>query len=225
MKTFWSIILSLLVSSMCFGQVDDATCQSPVPSREELFGMVEPKAPEWHKENGFWLHSEVYDDFKRMQKAAYKDSVNLYIVSAFRSFDRQKTIWERKWNSAERSHMEPVERARHILRYSSMPTTSRHHWGTDVDLNSVEFKYFFTKEGNRVLQWLYDHAAEYNFFRPYTEGRPKGYMPEPWHWSHRTSERFLETYLQTVSDTDIKGFEGADTADTLNIIEYWVKLD
>ena len=215
MKSLLTILLFSFVSFSSIGQ-----------TREELFGQQAPKGNQWVTRNGYTLLKEVYDDFERMQKAAAKDSINLFIVSAYRSFERQKTIWERKWNSAERSRMSPIERARDILKYSSMPATSRHHWGTDMDLNSVEPQYFQKGEGKRILAWLEEHAAEYNFFRPYTEGRTKGYASEPWHWSHRpTAERYLSIYLDNIKNSDITGFKGCETADSLKIIENWVKLD
>ena len=34
--------------------------------------------------------------------------------------------------------MAPFERALDLLRYSSMPGSSRHHWGTDVDVHSLD---------------------------------------------------------------------------------------
>ncbi len=210
-----TLLLTLLTTTAAAGQ-----------TRDELLGKVTPTRPEWSYSDGHWLRTAAYDDFRRMQEAARADSVELVIVSAFRSFDRQRIIWERKWNAPERSHMTPVERARHILRYSSMPSTSRHHWGTDIDLNSVENAYFRTERGKRMLQWLETHAAEYNFFRPYTDGRTKGYASEPWHWSHKpTAEKMLDVYLETISEAEIKDFEGADTADSLDVIENWVKLD
>ena len=79
---------------------------------------------------------------------------------------------------------EPVERARMILTYSSMPGTSRHHWGTDMDLNKDNNGYFATGEGLKVYEWLQAHAHEYGFCQPYTPkgpNRPEGYNEEKWH--------------------------------------------
>ncbi|NJK84501.1 MAG: M15 family metallopeptidase [Saprospiraceae bacterium] len=45
----------------------------------------------------------------------------------------------------------PQERALKILKYSSMPGTSRHHWGTDIDLNSFSNSYFEQGEGKKYM--------------------------------------------------------------------------
>ena len=46
----------------------------------------------------FYLRKETYEAYKKMFAAALKDSVKLIIISAERSFEDQKTIWENKWN-------------------------------------------------------------------------------------------------------------------------------
>jgi len=45
-----------------------------------------------------YLRKETFKAFQKMQKAAKKDGVTLFIVSATRNFDAQRKIWEDKWN-------------------------------------------------------------------------------------------------------------------------------
>ena len=35
-----------------------------------------------------------------------------------------------------------------------MPATSRHHWGTDLDINSVDPKYWEEEPGKSEFEWL-----------------------------------------------------------------------
>jgi D-alanyl-D-alanine carboxypeptidase len=93
---------------------------------------------------GAYLRKETYEAFIKMSDAAHKEGVELTIISATRNFESQKRIWENKWNGkvqVEGKDLTTVtdlkERARLILLYSSMPSTSRHHWGTDMDLNAL----------------------------------------------------------------------------------------
>jgi zinc D-Ala-D-Ala carboxypeptidase len=177
---------------------------------------------------GAYLHKETYEAFVRMREAAEKDGVSLVIISATRNFDSQKRIWENKWEGrtlVEGKNLTTVknlnERARLILLYSSMPSTSRHHWGTDMDLNSLENSFFESGEGLRIYQWLSKHAHEYGFCQPYTSkttGRT-GYEEEKWHWSYLPlSGVFLEQYKQQVSYSDIKGFKGSEVAKSMQVI-------
>ena len=173
---------------------------------------------------GAYLRKETYEAFIRMAEAAKADSVNLIIISATRNYFQQKAIWERKW-MAEASIKNEADRAKKILLFSSMPGTSRHHWGTDMDLNDLNNEYFDSGEGLKIYEWLNAHAHEYGFCQPYTSkvnGRT-GYEEERWHWSYTPlSIPFLEAYKSTIKLTDIKDFLGSDTATKLDVIVNYV---
>ena len=181
---------------------------------------------------GSYLHKETYEAFIRMSAAANKEGVNLVIISATRNFDSQKRIWENKWEGrtlVEGKNLTTVtdkkERARLILLYSSMPSTSRHHWGTDMDLNSLENSFFESGEGLKIYQWLITHASEFGFCQPYTSksGGRTGYEEEKWHWSYLPlSGVFLEQYKKQVSYSDIKGFKGSEIAKSMQVIARYV---
>jgi LAS superfamily LD-carboxypeptidase LdcB len=148
----------------------------------------------------------------------------LKIISGTRNFERQKEIWEGKWARFAKDAPAPKDRALKILEYSSMPGSSRHHWGTDIDLNDLNNS-SFEKGGKheKVYQWLAEHAHEYGFCQPYTAGRPSGYREEKWHWSYTPlSKILLEQYKNNLSDADIKGFKGAETATEIGIVKNYV---
>lgn len=181
---------------------------------------------------GAYLRKETYEAFIKMSEAARKDGVKLVIISATRNFEAQKRIWENKWNGkvpVEGKDLttvkDPNERARLILLYSSMPATSRHHWGTDMDLNSLENSFFESGDGLKTYQWLTAHAAEYGFCQPYTSktnGRT-GYEEEKWHWSYLPlSGELLKLYKTKIKYTDIKGFTGSEVAKSLQVITHYV---
>lgn len=172
-----------------------------------------------------YLRKETYEAFVRMAGAAARDGIILVIISATRNFETQKGIWERKWKQESAINDEP-DRARKILLYSSMPGTSRHHWGTDVDLNNLNNEYFESGEGLKIYQWLTAHAHEYGFCQPYTakdQGRT-GYEEEKWHWSYTPlANDFLKRYTYTVSLSDITDFLGANTAASIDVIKNYVE--
>lgn len=168
-----------------------------------------------------YVQSEVLEAFKRMCSAARKDGIKLFIVSATRNFYRQAEIWDGKW---DRNAGIRTTRAATILQYSSMPGTSRHHWGTDIDLCSTENEDWETPELQKTLAWLQSHAVEYGFFMPYTDdpNRP-GYKYEPWHWSYfPISDIYTETYKNAITNHDLYGFRGYTAARQLNVIRNYV---
>ena len=202
------------------------------PATHPLFSKLEDTHARGSAKDGY-LRTETYEAFKKMSAAAKQDGVELVIISATRNFDSQKRIWENKWEGRTMVEginlttiKDPKERARLILLYSSMPSTSRHHWGTDMDLNNLNNDYFLTGEGLKIYQWLTTHAAEYGFCQPYTnkEGGRTGYEEEKWHWSYLPlSGEFLETYKKQVSYKDITGFKGAESAKPMVVIKNYVE--
>lgn len=183
----------------------------------------------------YYLRKDAYAAFVSMYDAAKADGVTLRIISATRNFDRQKQIWEAKWTGerllegrekAPAVYPDPQDRALAILRWSSMPGTSRHHWGTDMDFNDLNNEYFDEGEGLKIYTWLTTHAHEYGFCQPYSPKgteRPHGYNEEKWHWSYEPVSRLLtEQARRELRNAQIDGFKGAETAAAIGVVEKYV---
>lgn len=184
-----------------------------------------------------YLERRTYLAFMKMHTAAKKEGVTLIILSAARNFAYQKAIWERKWKRTmhykskglfdnKKRNQKRFLRAKDILTYSSMPTSSRHHWGTEIDFNSLNNNYFKRGKGKNIYQWLKKNASNFGFCQTYTpksKKRAKGYNEESWHWSYiPVSIPLTKFYLKTITYNDIKNFSGADLAPKLKIIEDYV---
>jgi zinc D-Ala-D-Ala carboxypeptidase len=210
------------------------TIKKSLPT-DELMGKFEPSThPDFEKitapyteKAGMLLRKETLESFKKMHQAAQKEGISLKIISATRNFDRQKQIWEAKWALNAKEFPDATKRALKILEFSSMPSTSRHHWGTDMDLNDLNNE-SFEKGGKyeKAYLWLVAHAHEYGFCQPYSpkgKDRPNGYNEEKWHWTYLPlSKDFLAQYLENVKNTDLAGFKGAETAVGINAVEKYV---
>jgi len=181
---------------------------------------------------GRYLRKDTYDAFIRMYEHALADGIRLQIRSATRNFNAQKSIWEAKWTGERKieggediskTTPDPKERALKILRYSSMPGTSRHHWGTDIDLNNFENSWFTKGEGLDMYNWLTAHAAEYGFCQPYSSGRPYGYFEERWHWSYTPVSAKLTAYAkENLTNEMIDGFLGSESAVMIDVVKRYV---
>lgn len=176
-----------------------------------------------HSSKSIYLQKDVYNAFENMYDQAQKDGITLIIVSGTRNFYEQRTIWERKWE--KHKGLTPIERAKTILEYSSMPTTSRHHWGTDIDLINLNNSYFENGKGKKEYEWLVNNANAFGFYQVYTDktnGRT-GYNSEKWHWSYLPlANRYLNYYNEHVSYDDIDNFKGSETAKATKIIDEYV---
>lgn len=163
-----------------------------------------------------YMQSEAYIAFEKMAKAADKDGIPLIILSGTRSFEEQKVIWERKWNKNKQETQDEIKIALKILQTSSMPSSSRHHWGTDVDINSVEESYFEKGLGLKVYTWMKKNGANYGFCQVYDNKnitKRNGYEQEKWHWSYTPlSNKILTEYKKQIKIQDINGFIGSEFA-------------
>ncbi len=199
---------------------------------EQRLGLVEDHlvaTPE-----GDLLHPAAAQAFAEMQDAASAAGVNLAIASGFRSFERQRIIWNRKWcgeraiNDKQGRPLDPADlsdeqKLHAILHWSALPGASRHHWGTDIDIwdpsgfgNNQQLQ-LIPEEYERpgapcytLWCWLKAHAEEYGFFFPY-EVYQGGVAREPWHLSYRPIAHSiqhaltLEELTQAIKTADVEG--------------------
>jgi hypothetical protein len=187
------------------------------PATQPEFALI---APPLASRTGMYLRRDALDALTRMVDAAAKDGVTLRVVSATRNFDAQRAIWDAKWDGRTKvegrdlsTERDLVKRTRTILTFSAMPGASRHHWGTDIDLNALTDSYFTQREGATVYAWLTEHAASYGFCQPYTAksaARPVGHEEEKWHWSYKpVSGPLLTAYARRITADSLRGFSGA----------------
>ncbi len=198
-----------------------------------LMGKFDPaKHPQFVKiehvysdKDQIFMRKEAYEAFQKMHSAATKDGASIKIISATRNFNYQKGIWEKKWLRDKYKGWSDIDKVRDILKYSSMPGTSRHHWGTDVDFNSVEPAYFQNATGKKLYDWLVKHGAEYGFAQTYTskENGRAGYEEEKWHWSYMPlSSEMLKAYNEQITYSELTGFIGASAAKESDVFRLYV---
>lgn len=193
------------------------------PKTHKAFVKV---ASRYANREGYYLRKEAYDAFKRMHAAARKDKVNLVIRSATRNFKYQSWIWDRKWRDKSKTIPNTKKRVQNILRFNSMPGTSRHHWGTEIDLNSFNNSWFTYGKGLKLFNWMNANAHKFGYHRPYTAKnaqRPTGYNEEKWHWSYTPLSRLmLKDAEGLITDKKIKGFSGSEHAESLSIVKNYI---
>jgi len=163
------------------------------PANHELFVSLKGTGIPVDKKKHY-LRREAVVELKRMIDHFHRDhpNIRIWVRSSTRNFYSQKYIWESKWSGRRlvngkrlnETIGDPLKRAEEILKYSSMPGTSRHHWGTDFDINKLTNDYYSDGHGRIIYEWLNENAHKYGFCQPYTAGRSRGYYEEKWHWSY-----------------------------------------
>ncbi|MBK8720807.1 MAG: M15 family metallopeptidase [Saprospiraceae bacterium] len=225
----------LLIFSFCFQQTtaydSNYLMGKFLPEKDPRFVSIDRK---YRVNRTMYLRKEAYEAFEKMWVAAKKDDVTIVISSATRNFEYQKKIWEEKWNGKRRLEdgtlateiSDPSERAKKILQYSAMPGSSRHHWGTDFDINALNNAYFSKGKGKKLYDWLQKNAEKFGFRQPYSAfetGRATGYNEEKWHWSYfPIANELTNLSANLLQDYKFQGFDGAATATQIGIVKNYI---
>tara|TARA_B100000524_G_scaffold111513_1_gene54114 strand:- start:249 stop:932 length:684 start_codon:yes stop_codon:yes gene_type:complete len=171
------------------------------------------------------LEKETYSAFIKMKDAAEKDGIIIKLVSGFRDFYRQQMIWNNKYKKfTNEFSLDGPTAIKEIIRFSTIPGTSRHHWGTEIDIIDKNFenekdlliskKY---EEGgifNSLKKWMDKNSKRFGFYIVYDDdsNRP-GFEYEPWHYTYKPisdlyQREFLKLNLKSIiSKTKVEGKE------------------
>ena len=155
------------------------------------------------------LHKTAFKAFEEMQKAAKEKHIDIEIVSGYRSFKHQLSIWNRKYEYHRKKGLTGPEILDEITKYSAIPGTSRHHWGTEIDIidgnnsrpqSNILQAHNFNDSGNycELNEWMQKNAHKFGFYQVYTNDKNRtGFSYEPWHYSYKPlSKPYFESYIK-----------------------------
>lgn len=164
---------------------------------------------EWkyNESRTFYLHSKVMPYFEEMLEAAKEDGIDLWVVSAYRSFDEQAAL-----------------KGAYTVTYGSGANTfsadqgySEHQLGTTVDFTTSGIGGGLAGFGDTAAyQWLLENAYRYGFILSYPENNTY-YVYEPWHWRfvgvelakdlHRKDDSFYDWDQRTIDEYLVNIFD------------------
>lgn len=109
--------------------------------------------------------------FSEMQEAAKQEGININIVSGYRSYSKQTSLYN---NYVAKDGKAAADT------YSARPGHSEHQTGLAADLNMVDTSFENTAAG----KWLANNCYKYGFILRYPKGKESitGYIYEPWHF-------------------------------------------
>ena len=116
----------------------------------------------------------VEEALRKMALGAKEDGISTLVVSStYRSYDYQKTVYER---NVKQMGKEAADRE------SAAPGTSQHQTGTAIDFGSITDEFAETKSG----KWLAENASKYGFSLSFPQGYEPvtGYRWECWHYRY-----------------------------------------
>jgi len=161
------------------------------------------------------LRPQTSNAFENFCEEAKKCGFEPKIESGYRSFDRQLLIWnekvsgkrkvlDEKGNPLNIAELSETELMKTILLWSALPGTSRHEWGTDIDVIDAAavpegYEAELTVEESFGVfggfhKWLDAQTESGNllgFRRVFLPGIGR-VQPEPWHLSYSPEARECE---------------------------------
>ncbi len=121
------------------------------------------------------LRADAATAWESMRVAAANDSIELLIVSAFRSPEYQVEVIRRQLDSGKSIG--------DILTRVAAPGFSEHHSGCALDLTTPGYEAVEEEfENSPAFTWLVEFAPIHGFKLSYPRNNPFGVTYEPWHW-------------------------------------------
>lgn len=180
------------------------------------------------------LKSEAIKNLNLMLEAAYRDGVSEFVItSAFRTFDKQTSLFNNKINILSRNmnRKTAMEEASKVV---AIPGSSEHQTGLAADIMSERVgltrNFAETKQG----KWLADNSWKFGFIVRYPEDKTEltGIIYEPWHVryvgnSHseimKINDMCLEEYVEYLKE--YKTIYFSDGIGSNYIVQYIYKPD
>lgn len=119
------------------------------------------------------INADVLPYATAMIEAAWDDGVQLYILSPYRSYESQETLFK---NQVAKVGGDEDLAATVVAR----PGTSEHNTGLCADFNMAEEAF----ENTPMYKWMCENAADYGFILRYPKDKQHitGVIYEAWHW-------------------------------------------
>ncbi len=144
----------------------------------------------------------------KMIEAAWKDDVELYILSPYRSYSTQTTLFNNEVTKLTKAGLNANEAEIKAATVVAIAGTSEHHTGLAIDFNIAEDSF----ANSESYRWLKENAEDYGFVMRYSKEKQPitGIINESWHWrfvginhakAMNSLEMCLEEYIDYLNNT------------------------
>ncbi len=137
----------------------------------------------------------AYDPLRKLFNACFRDGLNLMGISAFRSYERQKEIYD---NSIRNRGKE------YTAKCIAYPGTSEHQTGLAIDVSCPSVDYELCEEFEYTPEgiWLKKHAEAFGFVFSFTRENEEltGFVNEPWHIRYHCHDATFYPFQSSATD-------------------------
>lgn len=171
--------------------------------------MKEGYVPELKElEPGYSVDSRIADEARQMLADAKEAGLHIIMCSAYRSVERQKTLFDECMREYIKSGMGHWDAYQETILKIAEPGKSEHALGLALDLISNQYTELDKRqETTKEAKWLAENCHKYGFILRYPPEKTEitGIIYEPWHYRYVGEEHAkkihelgvtLEEYLQ-----------------------------
>jgi D-alanyl-D-alanine carboxypeptidase len=131
------------------------------------------------KQEKSYMRKEAADALAEMFTDAKKSGIELYAVSGYRSYSRQKTLFDAEINQVGKQK---------AVQAVAIPGSSEHQSGLAMDIASKSTDLNLTEGFAETIEgkWLAENAHRFGFILRYPKGKEAitNYEYEPWHFRY-----------------------------------------
>lgn len=165
-----------------------------LPASYEPDDLCKISIPVSSEDETYLLRKEAADALQQMYEDAKKEGLEIAVVSAYRSYEDQKEIYDYYFSKYDELT---------ASRLVSIPGCSEHQLGLSVDLTSKDIigdeDSFFVDTPE--YRWVIKHAHEYGFILRYLDDKTSitGTTNEPWHFRYVGTELAEVLYKENLT--------------------------
>lgn len=148
------------------------------------------------------VDARIKEPLDRMLSDAGAAGLSMYVASAYRSYDQQRTVFNatmQDWIDQGYTPLDAYDQTRQSV---AVPGTSEHATGLAVDIISSEYEALDDRQGETAeQQWLMEHCWEYGFILRYPPEKADvtGIIYEPWHYRYVGEDAAKEIHEQNIT--------------------------
>lgn len=133
------------------------------------------------------IEKNTFDMYQQMEISAKQHNLNLVLFSAYRSYEKQLSLWTPSRVTGDK--------------YLALPGFSEHQTGLAVDIGTTDSGLTLYFENTEAFQFLKKEAHKYGFILRYPKDKTDitGYAYEPWHFRYVGVEIATKIYEEDLT--------------------------
>lgn len=130
------------------------------------------------------LKKQAYEAFKKLANDAKKDGNTIVILSSYRTYEYQESLWNKRKDD----------------NYVARAGASEHETGLSIDVADFYDKNDSFKDTESYI-WMLNNAHKYGFILRYPEGKENitGYKFEAWHYRYLGVDMATKVYNEGIT--------------------------